>query len=240
MSSSTMIMQPESPSSHFIDDIEPEYDYALEDLDVDEPAAELIFDWDDTLLPSTWLNLKGLRLDYPEVIPEDVVQALAPHDAAVYKVLSRAMTYGNCVIITNAERGWVELSAARFMPKTESLLSQIKVISARTQYEPEYPDNPLEWKVHAFQEQLDECNRFMADGNEKNIISFGDSIHERDAVQQAGKWLPNAFIKSVKFVERPTLDQLQREVALLDKCLDHICSCRSNLDLMLTLEILYE
>ena len=54
------------------------------------------------------------------------------------------------------------------------------------------------------------------------------------------KWLPNAFIKSVKFVERPTLDQLQREVALLDNCLDHICSCRSNLDLMLTLEILYE
>ena len=97
MSSSTMIIQPESPSSHFIDDIEPEYDYVLEDLDVDEPAAELIFDWDDTLLPSTWLNLKGLRLDYPEVIPEDVVQALAPHDAAV-TVLSRAMTYGNCVI----------------------------------------------------------------------------------------------------------------------------------------------
>ena len=47
-------------------------------------------------------------------------------------------------------------------------------------------------------------------------------------------------LKSVKFVERPTLDQLQREVALLDNCLDHICSCRSNLDLMLTLEILYE
>ena len=78
MSASTMIIQPESPSSHFIDDIEPDYDYALEDLDIEEPTAELIFDWDDTLLPSTWLNLKGLRLDYPEIIPEDVVQALAP------------------------------------------------------------------------------------------------------------------------------------------------------------------
>ena len=132
MSASTMIIQPESPSSHFIDDIEPDYDYALEDLDIEEPTAELIFDWDDTLLPSTWLNLKGLRLDYPEIIPEDVVQALAPHDAAVFNVLSKAMTYGNCVIITNAERGWVELSAARFMPKTETLLSQIQVISART------------------------------------------------------------------------------------------------------------
>ena len=54
-------------------------------------------------------------------------------------------------------------------------------------------DDPLKWKIHAFQEQLDECNKFMAGGAEKNIISFGDSIHERDAVQQAGKWLPNAF-----------------------------------------------
>ena len=52
MSASTMIIQPESPSSHFIDDIEPDYDYALEDLDIEEPTAELIFDWDDTVLPS--------------------------------------------------------------------------------------------------------------------------------------------------------------------------------------------
>ena len=36
MSASTMIIQPESPSSHFIDDIEPDYDYALEDLDIEE------------------------------------------------------------------------------------------------------------------------------------------------------------------------------------------------------------
>ena len=111
MSASTMIIQPESPSSHFIDDIEPDYDYALEDLDIEEPTAELIFDWDDTLLPSTWLNLKGLRLDYPEIIPEDVVQALAPHDAAVFNVLSKAVTSiarwrnlgsGNSRILSNA------------------------------------------------------------------------------------------------------------------------------------------
>merc|ERR1711998_149070 len=96
------------------------------------------------------LNLKGLRLDYPEIIPEDVVQALAPHDAAVFNVLSKAMTYGNVVIITNAERGWVEMSAARFMPTTQLLLSELTVVSARSTYEPEFPDDPLNWKVAAF------------------------------------------------------------------------------------------
>jgi len=244
MSSSTMVLQPDSPSADFINEIEPDYEYALEDFEPEEPFAEMIFDWDDTLLPSSWLSQQGLRLEYPVELPNKVVEAMLPHDQAVCNVLKKAMTYGNVVIITNAERGWVELSAARFMPITCQLLSEVNVISARTKYEPEYPDDPLNWKINAFRAEIDQTqwnNDF--DGGivpEKNIISFGDSCHERDAIQRVGKWLPNCFVKSVKFVERPTLDQLRREVGLLDNCLDYICTCRSNLDLMLTIELLYD
>ena len=41
--------------------------------------------------------------------------------------------------MTNAAEGWVELSARRFMPKTNEQLEGIVVISARTKYEKLYP-----------------------------------------------------------------------------------------------------
>ena len=243
MSSAAMVLQPPSPSADFINDME--IDFMLDHFEPEvaesiEPMAELIFDWDDTLLPSTWLACQGLRLDYPTELPQEVVTALSEHDDHVYNVLKKAMAYGNVVIITNAERGWVEMSAARFMPTTQLLLSELTVVSARSTYEPEFPDDPLNWKVAAFRAHVEEfCGQFSS-SSQKNIISFGDSVHERDAIQRVGNDMSNAFVKSVKFVERPTLDQLQREVALLNNCMDYICNCRSNLDLMLTIELLYE
>lgn len=245
MSSATMVLQPPSPSADFVNDMEQDCDYMLDEFDSamvesTEPVAELIFDWDDTLLPSTWLASQGFRLDFPAELPEDIILALSEHDQHVYKVLQKAMTFGNVVIITNAERGWVEMSAARFMPTTQLLLSEITVISARSNYEPEFPDDPLNWKISAFRAQIEDFNGQTSPSTEKNIISFGDSVHERDAIQHVGNDMLNTFVKSVKFVERPTLDQLQREVALLNNCMDYVCNCRSNLDLMLTIELLYE
>ena len=51
--------------------------------------------------------------------------------------------------------------------------------------------------------------------------------------------LPNTYCKSVKFVERPNLEQLRREVDLVRNCLDYISGCASDLDLMLTIQLLY-
>ena len=75
----------------------------------------IIFDWDDTLLPSSWLSVKGLRLDYPAQLPQDVLDELETHQESVCAVLTKAIQCGTVVIITNAETGWVQLSAQRFV-----------------------------------------------------------------------------------------------------------------------------
>jgi hypothetical protein len=264
MSASAVCLQPPSPSAHFAQD--------SDDMDIDmdtgvssdagaatqqvtagsvtHPAlsaketSTIIFDWDDTLLPSSWLSVKGLRLDYPAQLPQDVIDELETHQESVCAVLTKAAQCGTVVIITNAETGWVELSAQRFMPRVAPLLAHICVFSARSTYEPMYPDSPLDWKLAAFKKLVDQTRPIglvdsAAEVPQCSVISFGDSTHERDAVRKVTAHLSNTFTKSVKFVERPNLEQLRREVDLVRNCLDYIVGCKSDLDLMLTIQLLF-
>ena len=242
------------PSQHLIDQQE-QYDDDVDcAMEVDVPqevsvkdtlkeTTTIIFDWDDTLLPSSWLSVKGLRLDYPAQLPQDVLDELETHQESVCAVLVKAMQCGTVVIITNAVEGWVEFSAQRFMPRVAPLLAQICVVSARSTYEPMYPDNPLQWKVAAFEQLVGQTQPMNIVDTEENlmrsVISFGDSTYERDAVRKVTANLGSTFTKSVKFVERPNLEQLRREVDLVRNCLDYICGVRDHLDLMLTIQLLF-
>lgn len=109
--------------------------------------SSIIFDWDDTILPSSWLGSQGMRVDSTETLPERISQELFTLEENAIKLLNLAWRYGKVVIITNAETGWVELSARRFLPRLLPLLSEIEVISARSTYEHMFPGSPLDWKV---------------------------------------------------------------------------------------------
>jgi hypothetical protein len=79
----------------------------------------IVWDWDDTLLSSSFLALLGLRLDGPELpnltLPEDPnatpvarqirlgTQQLKELEAVVFQVLSLSLQYANrTIIVTNA------------------------------------------------------------------------------------------------------------------------------------------
>lgn len=135
-------------------------------------------------------------------------------EAIVIKILQEALRCGVVKVITNAEEGWVELSGNRFMPKlTEFLrINQIKIVSARTIYEAEYPDSPSCWKTAAFAAEVDES---YPDADELNVLVLGDSLSEREAAHNLALRKPTSYVKSVKLVERPNVTQLRRQIALL-------------------------
>ena len=105
------------------------------------PETVFIFDWDDTLLPSHYLITNEEKLAL-------VVEDLHSIDLEVFALLSRAKRLGKVLIVTNAGAGWVQSSAARYLPLVSTLLDNaIGVVSARSDHEVNFPDQPRIWKV---------------------------------------------------------------------------------------------
>ena len=75
---------------------------------------------------------------------------------AASKCLEAASKYGEVIIITNSDEGWVNFSAERYVPNLLPILPKYRIISARTAYEQFYPGQPLCWKAAAFAHEVNE------------------------------------------------------------------------------------
>jgi len=195
----------------------------------------IIFDWDDTLLSSSFLSSKGYRLDTVMPVCVEMDSQLKQLEQSVIALLTLSLKFGDVNIVTNAEHGWVQLSAQKFRPGVVRLLSQVNVISARSTYERMFLESPIQWKLQAFRSVMPS----VVSETEQHIISFGDSHVEREAVRTVTRGLTNVATKSIKFAERPTADQLRRQLDLVHSCFPCIHSHKGDLDLMLTISLLY-
>ncbi|CAN8069957.1 unnamed protein product [Agarophyton chilense] len=188
-----------------------------------------IIDWDDTICPSTYLASLGLRVDDRGSLPAVLRTQLEQLEEAVVEIVKEALRFGKVVIITNAEAGWVELSGRRFLPRVVNFLveNDIKIVSARTSFESDYPDAPSSWKVAAFSQEV---AVMFPNEDELNVLVLGDSMSERDAAHALSTRLPNSRVKTVKFVERPSIDQLMRQVQLVAQSLPDLATYASSFD----------
>jgi len=195
----------------------------------------IFVDWDDTLLCSSVLSNQGIKLDSDMTNAAELISQLEELSDSVISVLNVAMASGTVYVVTNGETGWVQLSAQKFLPRVVPVLEKMRVLSARSTFEPMYPDAPMKWKFLAFQESL---NQEYADSHcIKNVLSFGDSHAEREAIRLVTKGLPNTRTKSIKFAERPTIEQLQRQLELVSNCFLYISSHEDDLDLCMSLSV---
>merc|ERR1712202_106427 len=90
-----------------------------------EKKSVIIFDWDDTLLASTFLSGEGYRLDSTDPLPEELYQQFRQLETAVIQILTTALKFGQVLVITNAETGWVQMSAEKWLPGVLPLLSRM-------------------------------------------------------------------------------------------------------------------
>jgi hypothetical protein len=202
----------------------------------------IIFDWDDTLLPSSYLGSRRCRLDSDfKHIPygDRIKSALDQLDNVVSSLLKTATQYGKVHIITNAEQGWVQLSAAKFLPLTSSLLPSFVIESARTAHERSFPDAPLKWKMSSFAENIQNFLTSTSRSDmhtEKHIISLGDSQLERQAVRTTTRGYAQYKLhtKSIKLSENPSIEQLTRQMELVTQCFNYICTHNADLDLQMS------
>mmetsp|Transcript_155998 Transcript_155998/g.500238 ORF Transcript_155998/g.500238 Transcript_155998/m.500238 type:complete len:330 (-) Transcript_155998:171-1160(-) len=182
----------------------------------------IIFDWDDTLLCTSYLNLRPEDALPPAV--ERIVREIA---AAAVRLLEMAMRVGHTFIITNAMNGWVEYSSAKWVPELLPVLQsqRLKVISARTKYEQHFPGEVSQWKIQAFlevQRQLD--SEIIT-----NLLCLGDSNFEMDAVHVMGKEFAQALVKTIKFREHPSPEELLKQLELVGQKFERIIENARNL-----------
>jgi len=189
-----------------------------------------VWDWDDTLFPSSWINMQAMRLDDDYVVPPLLRQELDRLAEHVQATLEIAQSIGDVVIITNAEEGWVPLSCAKFTPSLKPLVDRFKVVSARTRYETAGIFSPLAWKMQCFEHEI--TAHFQGKGYHgfRNVISLGDSVHEREAMQRVASEI-QCGSKTVKFPERPTLQDLITCHVRVQKALPAVASHDGDLDL---------
>jgi hypothetical protein len=200
----------------------------------------IIFDWDDTLLSSSFLSSHGLRPDSDlSLFSTEILGQLTELESSVISILNTALTLGEVVIVTNAETGWVQLSAGKFLPGVLGVLERLRVVSARSTFEGKYPDAPLKWKFSAMYERLSATFGISSPGAtyDRHVLSFGDSHVEREAVRSVTKHFPHTKTKSVKFAERPSIEQLRRQLELVASCFQYIHTHDGDLDLQLTVTV---
>lgn len=192
----------------------------------------IIFDWDDTLLPSSHLTHLGLDLFDPHTPGEiaklhaNVSKDLDEIDQVAADLLETASDLGRVAIVTNAEKGWVELSASRFLPRTYLALLRLNVptVSARTRFSTA-DSSASEWKLLAFVELL-----AGQPAPPLNVLSFGDSECERYALFNTVT--SPALPKSFKFLEGPSASTLLVELRWIAEIIVRMTKQNGCLDLM--------
>mmetsp|Transcript_133763 Transcript_133763/g.235891 ORF Transcript_133763/g.235891 Transcript_133763/m.235891 type:complete len:385 (+) Transcript_133763:68-1222(+) len=168
----------------------------------------IIFDWDDTLLCTSFLKACA-----PGQEPSNLKDSLRKLEKAAISLLRQALSFGQTFIITNAVSGWVEQSAAEHLPELLPVLQHVRVLSARSRYESEYPYDIDRWKTETFFEVQSQLDSQVV----TNIVSLGDSHLEMTATLAMGKRFENAVTKTVKFRERPSPEELLKQQKVVCK-----------------------
>lgn len=190
-----------------------------------------IFDYDDTILPSTWLTRIFSQTDS---LSTEMLHQLKKVDVTASALLREALKRSTVIIVTNAEEGWVEHSSSVFLPSVFNLLRFVTICSARARYGSLYPQESTKWKQLTFSEEFDQIR------NRRNgvlsLLSIGDSLHEREAVFSYGALNSNVIAKSIKMIDIPSPSQLATQQELIGKALPSMIASSEKLDLKLSVQ----
>lgn len=184
----------------------------------------IIFDWDDTLLCTSFLTPNGIFFDNLRIDKIDM-EKITKLESLAYSLLKSSIEKGDTFIITNAAPGWVEYSARRFYPKVVPLLDQINIISARGEYEKKHPGDSRQWKILTFLKILKVIDTSLV----TNLICLGDSLIEMEAAHILASKFSQAYIKTVKFRENPSPEELYKQLQLISTQYELIFSTVKNL-----------
>lgn len=153
----------------------------------------IIFDWDDTICPSSFVD--RYKIERMEKLPRNFQRLFEEITRLTERVLREASKYGEVILITNSDEGWVKYSCERYLPRLLPVLEGYRIVSARTLYERFYPGQPLCWKAAAFAHEVNELYESMSASDdsamngsmESTDVSSTDSEEEKPSMDEEEK-----------------------------------------------------
>jgi hypothetical protein len=179
----------------------------------------IVFDWDDTLLCSSFLRGSS-EFQARVSLPAIVKRRLQRVETAAQRLLELAMKPTalmpagfQCLIVTNAAEGWVEESCEEYLPGLAPLVRRLTVTSASARFGDQFPGDYAQWKLRAFDNIREKLDPSIV----TNIVSVGDQDYELDAARVLAGHFDKAFTKTVKCRANPTPEELAIQLENLTK-----------------------
>lgn len=189
----------------------------------------IILDWDDTLFPTEFFKTRINMLQNHKLIPEEINLKLRTLASDIINLITCAKTCGCVTIISNASLEWLEL-CFQVIPEIIPLIKTISIISAQDNFKHK-SDDPAKWKewtfyhyinssIELYNQQDNNYRPVQQKQNCYNIISIGDSIHERDALKINANYLKtynsnSISAKTIKLSDKPTFEKVIIQLQIL-------------------------
>eukprot|EP00927_Polykrikos_kofoidii_P009702 TRINITY_DN14062_c0_g1_i1.p1 TRINITY_DN14062_c0_g1~~TRINITY_DN14062_c0_g1_i1.p1 ORF type:complete len:833 (+),score=109.95 TRINITY_DN14062_c0_g1_i1:36-2534(+) len=210
----------------------------------------IIFDWDDTLFPTSVVNKSGRPMSLAD-IDHHMGKQLCEHALLVRNLLRTARTLGRVCIVTLASRSWVKFSAHHYLLgvdwETEFRNLDILVVYAREALckndrrfalGEDGVHMHVACKAQAMSKALKKM-RFTREASQLNMISYGDSTVEAEAAREVAWVLSVATnsdlqCKTVKLRGRPhSVGQMSREVEQVFESMERVAKHPGEFDIEL-------
>lgn len=233
-------------ASHSQPVAEAETDYRFcADLNLSRSLSVFLFDWDDTLFPTSALSALG---------PERLSDALKAIDSIAAELLTALLALPNSrvVILTNARHSWVQHAAKHFTPKVYALLSSqaesgplISVISAHRSRS-EFADQvcyeeamriskceairPLSAALRCIVKELEaESFQVFSAGDQPHDLAAGHAL--RGLISSEDCACSRSFVKTIATKIMPTGEELAKQLGVLCRSLPKCASVARNIHL---------
>jgi hypothetical protein len=196
----------------------------------DPDQTIIIFDWDDTLCPSSWLRKYQFdqRGNMKAGVDSQSRKKLAALADEVNQLLDLAQSIGEVILVTNAKTPWVAASCQTFLPSCQAKLQNTQVFYAleimqKMENDKRDFDTVLtDAKAQAMKAAVTDFYSRYPNQSWKNIISIGDAFFEHDAIRQVSRERPQkddaakkCRTKTVKLLDGPTISGMIMQLSLV-------------------------
>jgi len=202
-----------------------------------------IFDWDDTLFPTSYVTEVVKACETPGLDIADSVSypLFKQHSELIVDTLRTARAFGTVAIVSLSMASWIETCEKKYMnwSHLSDLLHELNItIYTRGNLSRFNGGDRFDCSVQCKAESMDKLlkREYEMNGPLHSVLCVGDSDYEKVAIKKVLRCMGQGkqpLCKTLKFVYNPPIEILGHQLRLLASWMPKIVALEENFDLVL-------